>query len=51
MSIRETNVSREMSAAARKADNITAICEPIFQTMWDPQHLTNPYASMSYYRG
>jgi hypothetical protein len=25
---------------ARKADNITTICEPIVKTMWDPQHLT-----------
>jgi hypothetical protein len=24
----------------RKADNLTAICEPIFFTMWDPKHLT-----------
>jgi hypothetical protein len=24
----------------RKADNLTAICEPIVQTMWDPKHLT-----------
>jgi hypothetical protein len=22
------------------ADNLTAICEPIVYTMWDPQHLT-----------
>jgi hypothetical protein len=24
----------------RKADNFTAICEPIVYTMWDPEHLT-----------
>jgi hypothetical protein len=24
----------------RKADNLTAICEPIVWAMWDPQHLT-----------
>jgi hypothetical protein len=23
----------------RKADNLTAICEPIVWTMWDPGHL------------
>jgi hypothetical protein len=26
----------------RKADNITAICEPITKTMRDPRHLTRP---------
>jgi hypothetical protein len=25
---------------ARRADNLTAICEPIVYTMWDPQRLT-----------
>jgi hypothetical protein len=24
----------------RMADNLTIICEPVFYTMWDPQHLT-----------
>jgi hypothetical protein len=24
----------------RRADNLTAICEPTVYTMWDPQHLT-----------
>jgi hypothetical protein len=23
-----------------KADNLTAICEPIFSNMWEPRHLT-----------
>jgi hypothetical protein len=23
-----------------RADNLAAICEPIVQTMWDPQHIT-----------
>jgi hypothetical protein len=27
---------------ACKADNPSAICEPILWTMWDPRHLTNP---------
>jgi hypothetical protein len=25
---------------ALEADNLTAICEPIVQKMWDPRHLT-----------
>jgi hypothetical protein len=29
----------------RKADNLTAICEPTVYTMWDPQHLTTLQAS------
>jgi hypothetical protein len=28
--------------SACKADNLTAICEPIVWTMWDPRHLTTP---------
>jgi hypothetical protein len=24
----------------RKADNLTAVCEPIVYTVWDPLHLT-----------
>jgi hypothetical protein len=27
-------------AVAHRADNLTAICEPIVYTMWDPQLLT-----------
>jgi hypothetical protein len=26
--------------SVRKADNLTAICEPTVETMWDPQHVT-----------
>jgi hypothetical protein len=26
----------------RKADNLTAIGEPIVETMWGPQHLATP---------
>jgi hypothetical protein len=32
-----------MASSARpvhEADNVTAICEPIILTTWDPQHLT-----------
>jgi hypothetical protein len=25
---------------ARKADNLTAVCEPIVQKMWEPRRLT-----------
>jgi hypothetical protein len=34
---------------ACKADNLTAICEPIIYTMWDPQHLTALQASKMCY--
>jgi hypothetical protein len=30
---------------ARKADNLTAICEPIVYKMWEPQHLTTLWSS------
>jgi hypothetical protein len=30
---------------ARKADDLTAICEPIVLTMWNLQHLRTQYAS------
>jgi hypothetical protein len=33
-----------------KADNLTAICEPIVCNMWDPQLLTTPWASTACYR-
>jgi hypothetical protein len=36
--------------AVREADNLTAICEPIVQKMWDPQRLTTLWASMACYR-
>jgi hypothetical protein len=29
----------------RRADNLTAICELILWTMWNPRHLTTLYAS------
>jgi hypothetical protein len=35
---------------ARKADNLTAICEPIVYKMWDPQHLTTLWVSTAPYR-
>jgi hypothetical protein len=35
---------------ARKADNLTAISEPIFYKMWDPRRLTTLQASTASYR-
>jgi hypothetical protein len=34
----------------REAVNLTPICEPIAQTMWDPQHLTTLEASTVCYQ-
>jgi hypothetical protein len=34
----------------RKADNLTAICEPIFYKMWEPRRLTTLWASTACYR-
>jgi hypothetical protein len=36
--------------AAHKADNFTAIGEPIVYKIWDPQHLTTLLASMVCYK-
>jgi hypothetical protein len=35
---------------AHKADNLTAICEPIVYRMWEPQHLTTLWVSTARYR-
>jgi hypothetical protein len=35
---------------ARKADNLTAICEPIVKEMWEPRRLTTLWASTACYR-
>jgi hypothetical protein len=34
----------------RKADTLTAICEPIVQKMWEPRHLTLLWAYTACYR-
>jgi hypothetical protein len=34
----------------RKADNFTAICEPIVKEMWEPRRLTTLWASTACYR-
>jgi hypothetical protein len=36
--------------SACKADNLTAICEPILEKMWEPRRLTTLLASMACYR-
>jgi hypothetical protein len=33
-----------------KADNLTAICEPIVWKMWEPRRLTTIWASTTCYR-
>jgi hypothetical protein len=35
---------------ALKADNLTAICEPMVYKMWEPQHLTALWVSTACYR-
>jgi hypothetical protein len=36
---------------ARKADNLTTVCEPIVQKMCEPRRLTTLWASTARYRG
>jgi hypothetical protein len=35
---------------ARKAENLTTICELIIWNMWEPRHLTTIWASTACYR-
>jgi hypothetical protein len=35
---------------ARKADNLTAICEPVVGEMWEPRRLRTLWASTACYR-
>jgi hypothetical protein len=35
----------------RKADNLTAICEPIVEKMWEPRRLITKWASTARYMG
>jgi hypothetical protein len=35
---------------ARKADNLTAICEPVVWKMWEPGRLTTLWTSTAFYR-
>jgi hypothetical protein len=59
MAVRSTQPLTEMSARilpggkgpqAGKADNLTAICEPIVLKMWKTQRLTTLWASGACYR-
>jgi hypothetical protein len=45
------NLSGGDGRPARKADNLTAICELIVYKMWAPRRLTNLWAFMACYRG
>jgi hypothetical protein len=45
------NECQESSARkARKADNLTAICEPIVSKIWEPRRLTTLWAFTTCYR-
>jgi hypothetical protein len=44
------NIPGGKGRPARKADNLTAICEPIVYKMWEPQHLTTLWVSTARYR-
>jgi hypothetical protein len=48
MSIRNLPAGKRRSA--RKADNLTAIYEPVIWKMWEPRRLTTLWASTAYYR-
>jgi hypothetical protein len=44
------SLPRVKGRPARRTDSLTAICEPIFWKMWEPQRLTNLWASTARYR-
>jgi hypothetical protein len=44
------NIPGGEGRTVRKADNLTAICEPIVYKMWEPQHLTTLWVSTARYR-
>jgi hypothetical protein len=44
------NLPKGKGRPVRKADNLTAICEPIIWKMWEPRRLTNLWDSMACYR-
>jgi hypothetical protein len=59
MALRSTQPLTEMSTRnhpggkgrwAHNVDNLTAICEPIVQKMWEPRRLTTLSASTACYR-
>jgi hypothetical protein len=53
MALGSTQPLTEMSTGrpARKAENLTAICESIVYKMWEPRRLTTLWASTVCYRG
>jgi hypothetical protein len=44
------NIPGGKGRPASKADDLTAICEPIVLKMWEPQHLTTLWVSTACYR-
>jgi hypothetical protein len=44
------NIPGDKEPPARKSDNLTAICEPIVQKMWDIRRLTTLWDSAACYR-
>jgi hypothetical protein len=44
------NLPGDKGRSARKADNLTAICEPIVLKMWEPRRLVTLWASTACYR-
>jgi hypothetical protein len=44
------NLPGDKGRQARKADNLTAICEPIVCKTWEPRRLTTLWASTACYR-
>jgi hypothetical protein len=45
-----TNVPGGKGRPARKADNLTIVCEPIVYKMWDPRRLITLWAFTTCYR-
>jgi hypothetical protein len=43
------NLPGRKGRPARGDDNLTAICEPIVQKMWEPRRLTTQWASNACY--
>jgi hypothetical protein len=48
--MRTRNIPGVKGRPARKADNLTAICEPTVHKMWKPRRLTTLWASTACYR-
>jgi hypothetical protein len=48
--MRTRNLPGGKGRPARKADNLTAVCEPIVWKMWEPRCLTTLWTSTACYR-